>query len=144
MWRLCYCLWRCGLSLRQPVVPPVDAGSSHWQHLSLLVSIPHEYTCWVCDEYTRIAILTHKPWDQMADNFDIDHQRIYASPEQIFCIAPLYHSRKISLCICIYFIKCIINVILTYDFMYKILSLSLEIPLCSYHSSYDYYLYRSV
>ena len=37
VWRLCCRLWHRGLSLWQPGVPPVDVGSSHWQHLSFLV-----------------------------------------------------------------------------------------------------------
>ena len=37
---------------------------------------------------------------------DIDHRRIYASPELSSHIAPLYDNRKISLCICICFIQC--------------------------------------
>ena len=56
-----------------------------------------------------------------------------------------YDSRKISLSICIYFIQCLINVILTYDFIWIfILSMSLESPFCSYHSSHKHYLYRFV
>ena len=43
VWRLCRRLWRRGLYLWQPAVPPVDVGSSHWQHLSVLVLIPYEY-----------------------------------------------------------------------------------------------------
>ena len=66
----CCRLWHRGLSLWQPAVPRVDAGSSHWQHFSVLMSLPHEYTCWVFDEYTRIDILTHWPWGQMADIFN--------------------------------------------------------------------------
>ena len=57
----------------------------------------------------------------------MDHRRIYASPELNFYITPLYDSRKIYLYICIYFIQCLMNVILTYDFIcISILSLSLE------------------
>ena len=41
--RLCRRSWRRGLYLWQPAVPPVDVGSSHWQHLSVLVLIPYEY-----------------------------------------------------------------------------------------------------
>ena len=110
LWRLCCRLWHRGLSLWQPAVPPVDAGSSHWQHLPVLVSMPHEYTCWVFDEYTRINILTHGPETKWPICFYIDHRHI-----------------------------------LTYDFIcISILSLSLEIPLCTYHSSYEHYLYRCV
>ena len=36
-------LYHRGLSLWRPAVPPVDAGSSHWQFLSVLVFIPYEY-----------------------------------------------------------------------------------------------------
>ena len=62
-----------------------------------------------------------------------------------FYTAPLYDNRKISLCICIHSIQCLIDVILTYDFIcIFILSLSLESPLCSYLSSYQHYLYRCV
>ena len=43
VWRLCRRLWRRGLYLWQPAVPPVNVGSSHWQHLSVLVFIPYEY-----------------------------------------------------------------------------------------------------
>ena len=43
VWRLCHRLWHRGLSLWQPAVPSVDAGSSHWQHLSVLVFTPYEY-----------------------------------------------------------------------------------------------------
>ena len=62
----CFRLWHRGLSLWQPAVPPVDAGSSHWQLLSVLMPISHNYTCWVFDQYTRIDILAHWPLDQMA------------------------------------------------------------------------------
>ena len=65
----CCRLWHRGLSSWQPAGPQVDTRSSHWQLLPVLVSIPHEYTSWVFDEYTRIDILTHWPWDQMADIF---------------------------------------------------------------------------
>ena len=43
--RPCCRLWYHRLSLWQPTVPPVDAGSSHWQHPSVLVFILYEYTC---------------------------------------------------------------------------------------------------
>ena len=43
VWRLCRCLWRRGLYLWQPAVPPVDVGSLHLQHLSVFVFIPCEY-----------------------------------------------------------------------------------------------------
>ena len=43
VWRPCCRLWCHWLSLWQPAVPPVDAGSSHWQHLSVLMFIPYEY-----------------------------------------------------------------------------------------------------
>ena len=75
VWRLCRRLWHRGLHLWQAEVPLVDAGSSHWQLLPVLVSIPYEYTCWLFDEYTRIDILTHWPWDQMADIFNKFLQR---------------------------------------------------------------------
>ena len=43
------------------------------------------------------------------------------------------------------FVFILYSVILTYDFICKsVLSLSLEIPLCSYRSSYEHYLYRCV
>ena len=42
MWRLCCHLWKYGLSLWQPAVLPVDAGSSHWPLSS--VFILYEYT----------------------------------------------------------------------------------------------------
>ena len=75
---------------------------------------------------------------------DIDHRRIYASRELNFYIAPLYHSRKISLCICIYSIQCN-SYLWSYIYIYiSVLSLSLEIPLCSYHSSYVHHFYRCV
>ena len=45
VWRLCCHLWQCGLSVWPPAVPPVDAESSHWQLLSVLVFIPYEYIC---------------------------------------------------------------------------------------------------
>ena len=45
VWRLCCRLWHRGLSLWRPAVPPVYAESSHWQLLSVLVSVPHEYIC---------------------------------------------------------------------------------------------------
>ena len=48
----------------------VDAGSSHWQLLPVLMLVSHKYTCWVFDKYTRIDILAHWPWDQMADIFN--------------------------------------------------------------------------
>ena len=35
------------------------------------------------------------------------------------------------------------NVILTYDFICIVLSLSLEIPRCSYYSSHEHYIYPS-
>ena len=38
-------LWHCGLSLWRPVVPLADAGSSHWQLLTVLEFIPYEYQC---------------------------------------------------------------------------------------------------
>ena len=66
----CYQLWHRGLSLWQPVVPPVDAGSSHWQLLPVVMYVSHEYTCWVFDECTHIDILTPWPRDQMADIFN--------------------------------------------------------------------------
>ena len=43
VWRLCRRLWRRGLYLWQPAVPPVDVGWSHWQHPSVLVFILYEY-----------------------------------------------------------------------------------------------------
>ena len=43
VWPLYRRLWRHGLYLWQPAVPPVDVGSSHWQHLCVLVFIPYEY-----------------------------------------------------------------------------------------------------
>ena len=48
----------------------VDAGSSQWQLLPVLMLVSHKYTCWVFDKYTRIDILAHWPWDQMADIFN--------------------------------------------------------------------------
>ena len=45
VWRLCCRLWHRGLSLWRPVGPPVVAGSSHWQLLSVLVFIPFEHIC---------------------------------------------------------------------------------------------------
>ena len=43
------------------------------------------------------------------------------------------------------FVFIFMNAIVTYDFMcIPILSLSLEIPLCLYHPSYEHYLYRCV
>ena len=48
----------------------IHAGLSHWQLLPVLMSVSHEYRCWVFDEYTRIDILTHWPWGQMADIFN--------------------------------------------------------------------------
>ena len=77
-------------------------------------------------------------------NDDIDHRRIYASPELNFYIASPYESGKISQCFCCYFIWCFTNVILTYDFICIVLSLFLEIPLCSYHFSHEHYLYPCV
>ena len=65
---------------------------------------------------------------------DIDHRRIYASPELNSHIAPLFDSRKISLCICIYLMQCHSHV---WFYMYICSILFLEIPLCSYHSSYE-------
>ena len=92
-----------------------------------------------------LATSMYLNWDQMADNFYIDHQCIYASPKQNFYIDPLYDGRKIFLCIHIFFIQGFMNVILTYDFIcISILSLSLETAPCSYHSSYEHYLYRCV
>ena len=47
--------------------------------------------------------------------------------------------------ICIYFIQCFMNVILTYDFIcIAIMLLSLEMPLCCFKSSYEHYLYPCV
>ena len=46
VWRLCCRLWHRGLSLWRPAVPPVDAESSHWQLLTVLVFIPYEYICY--------------------------------------------------------------------------------------------------
>ena len=43
VWQLCRRLWRRRLYLWQPAVPPVDAESSLWQHLSVLVFISNEY-----------------------------------------------------------------------------------------------------
>ena len=48
----------------------VDAGSSHWQLLPVLMLVSHKYTCWVFGKYTRIDILAHWPWDRMADIFN--------------------------------------------------------------------------
>ena len=42
VWRPCCRLWHRGLSLWRPAVPPVDAGPSRWQHLSVSVFIPYE------------------------------------------------------------------------------------------------------
>ena len=59
-----------------------------------------------------------------------------------FYIAPIYDITKISLCICIYFIQSFMNVILYYDVIcISILSVCLEIPVCSDHPSYEHYLY---
>ena len=66
----CCRLWHRGLSFCKPAVPPVDAGSSHWQLLPVLMSVSHKYTCGFFDEYTRIDILTHWPWDQTTDIFN--------------------------------------------------------------------------
>ena len=65
----CCRLWHRGLSLWQPAVPPVYTGSSRWQLLPVLMPVSHKHTCWVFDKYTRIDILAHWPWDQMADIF---------------------------------------------------------------------------
>ena len=43
VWRPWCRLWCRWLSLWLPAVPPVDAGSSHWQYLSVLVFISNEY-----------------------------------------------------------------------------------------------------
>ena len=77
---------------------------------------------------------------------DIDHRCIYPSPELNFYIAPLYDSRKISL----FIYMCLFLYTVFYErhsylwFYMYIYSLSLEIPLCSYHSSDEHYLYRCV
>ena len=52
---------------------------------------------------------------------DIDHWRIYASPELHFYIGPICDSRIMSLYTCIYFIECFINVtLLSYMYIYAI------------------------
>ena len=102
VWRLCCRLWYRWLSLWQHVVPPVDEGSLHWQHLSVLMFIPYECT--------------------------------HARREHTYCYLNVF-----------IFIRCFMNIIVTYDFKcISFLLLSLELPLSSYHSSYEHYLHPCV
>ena len=107
MWRPCCRLWCRWLSLWQPAVPPVDAGSSHWQHLSVLVFI---YTLRILIVLISINATprdVHWGWGCWCDDYVVAYGTTGCPCDSLCCHRWVrdHHTDSTSLCSSVYILR---------------------------------------